>query len=490
MRVVLYLLIREPGYSRGWVLAQFKRLFPDYQNYHVAPISDGAIWARAYATIRRDYEFTHPGFAAALCEYEAEAKKIIAAGVPVAPDQLVIGAAKITPVPAAQVPSPVMLPPIIKPVVVPLPVPVPQMVGFETAPPVNSNAPTVTALLGHLPNGDEVRWNPAALPNFGISLSGDSGQGKTQTLRAIIADVVAAGLPVTVVDLKDNGTAAALGIAEHDVYRDGLGFNPLALIGDDRGEVQPIQQAVELARMFKRGCRLGDQQEADMKNAIAAAYSRAGIDPRVRQPVAGLPAPPTFADVVPNLDTPVLNRIGALLDLELFGEGGFENLINGQIVLDQHRLPEGIKEVVLELVIMRLHSLVMKGDQPCRLTRLLAIDEAHRVANCERLEGLGREGRSFGIGLILASQYPNDIGPDIAACLDTRIMLRNQQAVHRREVVKAVVGTTRGYTAERALAEAGRLQRHQALVINSEISPYRQVNLLPHFRRGLPVAAE
>jgi hypothetical protein len=504
MRVVLFVLIREPEYQgKALVVGQFKKLCPDFQTLHKAHITDSAIYSRARATLRSDYEGKRPGFRAAVIEFEALARKIVAEGVPISADRLIeLAGGAVT---EALTPVPVMLPPVITPIVMPPPavatiVPVPPIVGFETPPAINGNAPTaVSALLGHAPDGTEIRWNPTLLPNFGISLTGNTGYGKTQTLRTIVADFAATGMPITVIDLKDKDTAVALGLTEHDVYRHGLGFNPLSLIGDDRGEVRATNQAVDIARSFRRSFRLGDQQEVDLKTAIEVAYQRCGIDPGVRQPAAGLPAPPTFADdVIPVLNTmdgtgPLLNRISSLLDLELFGEaaGGFHQLMAGQVVFRMHDLPEGIKDTIGELLLMRLHSLMMKGEQPRVPTRLLVLDEAYRLASSTRLEGLAREGRSFGVCLVVASQYYGDLPANILACLDTKIFLKNTEAAHTRELVNALAGTTRGYTAERVRSEVGRLQKHQGLVKNSELEPhYRMVNLLPHFRRGLPAAAE
>jgi hypothetical protein len=82
MRVVLAVLIRQQR-NGAWVLAEFKRLIPDFQEFHNAPITDGAIWSRAATTLRPGYEATHPGYAAAVRTYIGVATQIVDTGVPV-----------------------------------------------------------------------------------------------------------------------------------------------------------------------------------------------------------------------------------------------------------------------------------------------------------------------------------------------------------------------------------------------------------------------
>ena len=65
-------------------------------------------------------------------------------------------------------------------------------------------------LIGEMPTGGAVYWDPhdpeQALNNFGLHITGDSGAGKTQTLRAIIADVCARGLPVYVFEREKSAS--------------------------------------------------------------------------------------------------------------------------------------------------------------------------------------------------------------------------------------------------------------------------------------------
>jgi hypothetical protein len=61
------------------------------------------------------------------------------------------------------------------------------------------------------------------------------------------------------------------------------------------------------------------------------------------------------------------------------------------------------------------------GDQPRRLKRLLVFDEAHRVRDSARLESLAREGRAFGVGIVMGTQFPGDVPETMAGNLATQL---------------------------------------------------------------------
>ena len=358
-------------------------------------------------------------------------------------------------------------------------------------------------LLGHSAEGREIHWDPTSierpLMNFGMLVTGDSGSGKTQTLRAIIGGVASAGLPICIFDFKndyaDPAFSRSLGLTVYDVNRDGLPFNPLALVSDEHGEVQPIRQVHEVGSILKRIFGLGDQQEARLKRAISAAFEGRGIAPRDRHKVADLPVGPSFAEVVALLDADdgneaLLNRLSPLFDLNLFpseqaAPTGFEDLLADRAVLDLHSLPDDrIKAALAELIIVRLHGHLIRGAQPRALRRLLVFDEAWRVKDSKRLEELAREGRAFGVGIAVSTQYPRDVPETLSGSLETQIFLYNREAEHQRSIVRALCGATSGPVATQLFAKVAVLQKHQGFVKNSQHSPYLLVNLLPHYARS------
>ena len=141
-----------------------------------------------------------------------------------------------------------------------------------------------------------------------------------------------------------------------------------------------------------------------------------------------------------------------------------------------------IKSAIAEMIIIQLHGHALRGEQPRLLKRMLVFDEAHRVRNSERLERLAREGRAFGIGIVIGTQFPGDIPETMAGNLATQLFLMNNQAEHRRSVVKQVFGTTSGSGPRQLLNSLSRLRPLEGLFTNSHHQS-ALLRVVPHFER-------
>lgn len=551
MRCVLNVLIKDLGRDRAKVVNEFKRLCPDSQVFHHSPITDGAIWGRATTGVDPRKEREHPDKNPHIAKYMPAAVNIVREGRPVSADEIRRLVAEIDALPGERASSRAepAAPPTQPGTVVEEkhaalvrrllengypgvaaellagghPV-IPGMPGDDddpeeyeglqtetggsspSPPAATVSVPTRAAELRiHLGDAYHYRkpvyWIPADQMNFGMLVTGDSGSGKTQVLRAVIDGVARAGLPVAIFDFKNDYAGAdfagALGMRVYDVDRNGLPFNPFALVADDRGEVQPIRHAHEFAGILQRALRLGDVQMARLKDAVATAYRNRRIEPMERHQLASVPPPPSFAEVVEALSKGdqdcerLLARLGPLQDLALFPTSEvvsteFGALLGDRVVFDLHRLPnDQIKAAMAEFFVARLHGHLLRGDQPHEFRRLLVFDEAHRMAKNNRLVALAREGRAFGVGLAIGTQFPGDVLLELSGNLAAKLFLHNGEEKHRRAVAKTLVGT--GYAAEPVMRELGRLRQHQALVQLSS-GGYVSVDLLPHYRR-LPISA-
>jgi hypothetical protein len=356
--------------------------------------------------------------------------------------------------------------------------------------------------VGSTASGEDVFWDPqlpsSPLNNFGILVTGDPGAGKTQVLRAILDAAQSAGIPSCVFDFKNDYSgsefAAQAGLRVFDVERDGLPFNPLTLVGDQNGDGRPIAHIHEIASILRRIFGLGDQQEAQLKNALKETYAAHGIKVEQRQSVAGLPSP-SFDEVVEMLtaggarSVALLNRLSPLFDLGLFPNGGaaqtsFAELIAKPSVLDLHKLPDDkIKAAMAEFLIVRLHGHVLRGDQPRKLRRLLVLDEAWRVKDSERLQELAREGRAFGVGIAIGTQFPGDIPETLAGNLATQLLLQNSTNEHQKAVARTLVGSASGPVAAEVIRQTQALQKHEGFFRNQQYTPYVLVRTVPHYAR-------
>jgi hypothetical protein len=119
------------------------------------------------------------------------------------------------------------------------------------------------------------------------------------------------------------------------------------------------------------------------------------------------------------------------------------------------------------------------------LKRLLVFDEAHRVRNSIRLEALAREGRAFGVGIVMGTQFPGEIPETMAGNLATQLYLMNSQATHRRWIVRQMYGTTTGKEPKELLEKLRLFKPLDGLFSNSH-HQMALMRVVPHYKRPMP----
>jgi hypothetical protein len=340
------------------------------------------------------------------------------------------------------------------------------------------------------------RESPGHLNNFSFLITGDAGSGKTQTIRVLIDAACRQDLALTIFDFKGDyhqtDFAAPLGIEVIDVHRKGLPFNPLQPPPRGASGVQPAEHAYELAGVLARVFKLGPVQEGFLRNAITSAYKDAGIEPRDWIDVGSVAWPP-FEAALDRLRgqkgaAALVTKLSPLCELGLFpavadpGQS-FESFTSKRVCLDLKELPtDEIKSALAEIIIIQLHGYLLRGDQPRRLKRMIVFDEAHRVKDSRRLESLAREGRAFGVGIVIGTQFPGDIPDTMAGNLATQFFLMNNMAEHRNFVARQMYGSTTGAEAKVLLTELGNLQPFEGLFTNAHHKGVL-LKVLPHHAR-------
>lgn len=372
--------------------------------------------------------------------------------------------------------------------------------GPQAAGPAPADGP-FPVLIGNADDQTPVYWSPYApapdhLNNFSMLVTGDAGSGKTQTIRVLIDAACRADLSVIIFDFKADycspDFAGPLGIEVVDVRTKGLPFNPLEPPPLGPSGAQPIEHAHEIAGILARVYRLGIIQEGRLRDAICAVYRECGIDPQdwIQPNEVSWPSFNRVIEVLAEAgdNASLVTRLGALRDFRLFSAGGTTPMsaakfFEGRVCLQLSNLPgDEIKAAIAEILIVQLHGHLLRGAQPRRLTRMLVFDEAHRVKESRRLETLAREGRAFGVGIIIGTQFPGDMPSDMAGNMATQLFLMNNQAQHRRAVVAQVCGTTATGEAKMVLDRLGHLRPFQGLFSNPHYGA-TFVEVVPHYQR-------
>lgn len=303
------------------------------------------------------------------------------------------------------------------------------------------------------------------------------------------------GLPALILDFKDDYSrseyTAAEGLRVLDANFGGLPFNPLEpAIDPVSGRVNPMGHVHQIGEIPKRVYRLGDQQTFHLREAIKSSYEQAGLKTSGHVPAADVRWP-SLDDVRPILSEAghdaLLGRLSPIFDLGLFtdpGDASLADLLDGQVVIRLSQLPgDQVKNAVAEFLLLALYNHLIRLEQPRQLRRLLVLDEAWRVTNSERLEPLMRESRAFGLGIIVATQYPNDLSDAVAGATATRLFFSQSLSDPIKAIQATLVGKSTGTEAERVGSDVRGMQKLNCLLQNQQHRPYRRVAVVPYWQR-------
>jgi hypothetical protein len=206
---------------------------------------------------------------------------------------------------------------------------------------------------------------------------------------------------------------------------------------------------------------------------------------------------PSLSDVIDlaraldeDLAAGLVDRLGLLHGKRLLpGTGNarmrLADLLNRRAVLSFNCLPndDQLKRAVAELILIQLQGHMLRGEQPRALRRLLVFDEAWRAADSKRLIQIAREGRAFGVGVIVGSQFADDLSAELTGNLASKLHLFNSDATKRRKLVQALLGTASGADPTRLAQRLGKLKQFEAVFANQQYTPYTILRITPHFER-------
>jgi len=318
-------------------------------------------------------------------------------------------------------------------------------------------------------------WNPnsreggAANPH--VLILGESGFGKTYSTSCLLAELVESNIPSIVFDYGQGfstttSTAAFRQYAkpiEFELSRDGIAINPLEIFPVDLHGPATVAQRIAdtFARVYPR---IGVQQHSVIRQAVLEVLYDAGIKPHDRA-TWKLRAPHfrnverKLADIANEVGAPnrrvalaAASHISTLFVFDTFRSTGHKlswgDLIGGNEahtwILQLGGLESSVERAVTEFMLWNLMRFVeVQGPGPLRC--FIVLDEAHKMsfAADSPVEKLLREGRKFGLGLILASQQPEDFSAVAFANTATKVVFQvtdERGAVSRRLAKKAMKG--------------------------------------------------
>jgi DNA phosphorothioation-dependent restriction protein DptH len=301
---------------------------------------------------------------------------------------------------------------------------------------------------------DGVHWNPdpaggAANPH--VLILGESGFGKTYTLCCLLAELARRGVTSIVFDYAQGfsfqsapeGFREIVQPAEINASQNGIDINPLQPFPFDLHG--PVSVAQRVADTFRRVYpNIGVQQHAVLRQAVIDAMSDRGI--LADNPTSWEMPLPGFGEVQRKLDeysrqptspnkrlaAAVASHISTMFVFNTFRSNGhaleWSDMLNagGQVYVMQLKgLEASLEKAVTEFLLWNFIGFIDSiGPGPLRC--FVILDEAHKLSfdQGSPTEKLLREGRKFGLGVMLASQQPEDFSPVAFANTATKVVFQ------------------------------------------------------------------
>jgi len=335
------------------------------------------------------------------------------------------------------------------------------------------------------------------LPNPHLMITGETGSGKTQATKTILRDLNPFGVPALIFDFKDDYSdltyAETEGLNVYDPNEQSLPFNPLEPAADPRsGRVNPTYHVHQLTDIIKRIYHLGDQQAYRLREAIKTVYEAAGVPARAFVPDVAQTYPP-FELVQEQLredkdNQALLGRMSPIFDLGLFSSesqvADFATMVESSTAIRLTQLPgDEVKNSVAEFFLMALYNYLIRQPQVHRLSRILVLDEAWRLVESPFLEPLMREGRAFGLGVLIASQFPTDLPLAVAGSTATKLFFSQTNVEQIREIQRTILGKTSGADADHLANIMRGLAPLTCVLYSKQFPRFVRVTIRPYFER-------
>jgi DNA phosphorothioation-dependent restriction protein DptH len=340
-------------------------------------------------------------------------------------------------------------------------------------------APTgeASVVLGQDAGGAAVTWHVSTKGSPHAFIIGIPGQGKSVTTRRIIRDFADNGLPSLVFDFHGDMAASPPAGAAVLNAAEGLPFSPFE---PDVRKGRPINTtAWEIAEVIGYVAKLGEIQRNHVYRALQAAYGSCGWTGT--KSGTRVPTMQEFADAVEAVESGAQGRnararLQPFTDFGLFADdasGRFE-LLNPErrgLVIDVSQVGlEEVQRFAASFILRRVYREMFAWPQDGTMKLAVVLDEAHRMARDVTLPKIMKEGRKYGVGVIVASQSADDFHADVLGNAGTKIVFRTNYPAS-----KAVAGFLRGRSGLDLSQEIEKLDVGVAFVSTPEVARARRV---------------
>jgi DNA phosphorothioation-dependent restriction protein DptH len=328
--------------------------------------------------------------------------------------------------------------------------------------------------LGQDAHADDVRWRISTDGSPHLFVLGIPGQGKSVTTRRILNSFAVQGLPALVIDFHGDMAAAPAGGAAVLDASEGL---PISLFETREVHTRYAEAAWELSEVIGYVCSLGEIQRNVVYEGIRELYRQHGFG--APGAPTGLPTMDQLAEAVSAAERSgrgrnVAARLRPLSDFGLFvpstDERGFGDLLRQGMVVDVHGLMEQVQLAAGAFLLRKVYREMFGWGQTKQLRLAVVLDEAHRLARDVTLPKIMKEGRKYGVAVVVASQGVDDFHKDVLANAGTKVAFRCNFPQSR-----TVAGFLRGRAGQDMSAALEKLGVGQAYVSTPDQAEARKV---------------
>ena len=307
--------------------------------------------------------------------------------------------------------------------------------------------------------GVPVVWEPGVKGSPHLFVLGIPGQGKSWTVTRILSELARQSVPALVLDFHGQFADAQgdfVHVAQPHVLdaAKGLPFSPFECT-QENGPSGWMANALAISEIFAYVANLGDMQKDVVYTSVRDAYKARGFRDDQDEVQQQLLSYPTLSEVTKHIQenervrhvTNVTARCRPLLEMNLFrpteNTVDLLTLVRSGLVIDLHNLfSETLQMATGAFMLRKLYKDMFHWGYADRLRLAIVLDEAHRLAKDITLPKLMKEGRKFGIAVIVASQGLADFHPDVLSNAGTKVIFRMNYPESRK--VSGFIRTRQG----------------------------------------------
>jgi DNA phosphorothioation-dependent restriction protein DptH len=289
------------------------------------------------------------------------------------------------------------------------------------------NRSEIEIVLGDGPNGP-VSWRPAVSGSPHLFIIGIPGQGKSVTTTRLLCELTKQNVPALVLDFHGEfaSTKGAFSRLANPAILNAADGLPFSILEPLQGKGPRAKESIwELAEICQYVCGLGDIQRDSIYRAFESAYL--AVDPN-ETPLLSSVSGFIEEDEDEGNAKNVTARCRPLFDFGLFAdeptEGIYEQFAKGAVI-DLHELKsETLQLAAGAFTLRKLYRAMFSWGTADRIRLAIVLDEAHRLAKDVTLPKIMKEGRKFGLAVVVASQDVRDFHEQVLSNAGTKIIFR------------------------------------------------------------------